>query len=129
MQWREVKLPRLTIIFPIICFLHLLIIIVSERYELGVGNVTNDVKLAREIIHQLCISPMAHSELMRGLHDFGQAELVWLFIVSFFFFSMKRLIKKKKKTKILWINSFVFGLLFKGSEEFESILKDVADFK
>ena len=57
-------------------FLHLLIIIVGERYESGVGRVTSQEKLRREIIHQLCISPMAHSELIRGLQDCGQMELV-----------------------------------------------------
>lgn len=57
-------------------FLHLLITIIGERHEPGVGQVTRDQKLAREVIHQLCISPMAHSELVRGLQDSGQLELV-----------------------------------------------------
>jgi E3 ubiquitin-protein ligase UBR2 len=57
-------------------FLHLLIIIISERYEPGVGNVAREQKLTREVIHQLCISPMAHSELVRGLQDSGQLETV-----------------------------------------------------
>ncbi|UJR10060.1 hypothetical protein I4U23_014282 [Adineta vaga] len=55
-------------------FLHLLIIIINERYEPSVGRVTNEQKLTREVIHQLCISPMAHSELIRGLQDCGQLE-------------------------------------------------------
>lgn len=57
-------------------FLHLLIIILGERHEPGVGKVTREEKLKREVIHQLCISPMAHSELVRGLQDSGQLELV-----------------------------------------------------
>jgi E3 ubiquitin-protein ligase UBR2 len=57
-------------------FLHLLIIIVSERYEPGIGNVNREQKLTREVIHQLCISPMAHSELVRSLQDCGQLESV-----------------------------------------------------
>lgn len=57
-------------------FLHLLIIIIGERQEPGVGKVTREEKLKREVIHQLCISPMAHSELVRGLQDSGQLELV-----------------------------------------------------
>ncbi|CAF1230750.1 unnamed protein product [Rotaria sp. Silwood1] len=56
-------------------FLHLLIIIIGERHEPGVGKVTREEKLTREVIHQLCISPMAHSELIRGLQDCGQLEL------------------------------------------------------
>jgi hypothetical protein len=57
-------------------FLHLLIILVGERYEPGIGQVTREQKLTREVIHQLCISPMAHSELIRGLQDCGQLESV-----------------------------------------------------
>jgi len=57
-------------------FLHLLIIIIGERHEPGVGKVTREQKLTREVIHQLCISPMAHSELVRGLQDSGQLETV-----------------------------------------------------
>ncbi len=57
-------------------FLHLLIIIIGERHEPGVGKVTREEKLTREVIHQLCISPMAHSELVRGLQDCGQLETV-----------------------------------------------------
>jgi len=56
-------------------FLHLLIMIIGERYEPGVGQVTREEKLTREVIHQLCISPMAHSELVRGLQESGQSEL------------------------------------------------------
>ncbi|CAF0909766.1 unnamed protein product [Adineta ricciae] len=55
-------------------FLYLLLVIVGERYEPGVGKITRDQKLTREVIHQLCISPMAHSELIRGLQDSGQLE-------------------------------------------------------
>ena len=56
-------------------FLHLLIIILGERYEPTVGHVTAEQKLTREVIHQLCISPMAHSELIRGLQDSGQLAM------------------------------------------------------
>ena len=57
-------------------FLYLLLVIVGERYESGVGKITRDQKLAREVIHQLCITPMVHSELIRGLQDSGQLETV-----------------------------------------------------
>jgi E3 ubiquitin-protein ligase UBR2 len=59
-------------------FLYLLIILITERYEPGVGQVTREDKLTREVSHQLCIAPMAHSELIRGLQDSGQIELVCL---------------------------------------------------
>lgn len=61
-------------------FLHLLIIIIGERHEPGVGKVACEAKLTREVIHQLCISPMAHSELVRGVQDSGQLELVCIFL-------------------------------------------------
>ncbi len=61
-------------------FLHLLIIIIGERHEPGVGKVSCEQKLTREVIHQLCISPMAHSELVRGLQDSGQLELVRIYL-------------------------------------------------
>lgn len=63
-------------------FLHLLIIIVGERHEPSVGKVTRDDKLTREVIHQLCISPMAHSELIKGLQDCGHSELVCIIIFN-----------------------------------------------
>jgi hypothetical protein len=65
-------------------FLHLLLIIIGERHEPGVGKVTREQKLSREVIHQLCISPMAHSELVRGLQDCGQLESVRIiFFIKF----------------------------------------------
>ncbi|CAF0746585.1 unnamed protein product [Didymodactylos carnosus] len=53
-------------------FLHLLIIILGERYEPYVGQVMKDEKLKREIIHQLCTGPLPHSELVRNFTDSGQ---------------------------------------------------------
>lgn len=35
----------------------------------GVGDVTTEDTVQREIIHQLCISPMAHSELAKALPE------------------------------------------------------------
>ncbi|XP_041351534.1 E3 ubiquitin-protein ligase UBR2-like isoform X2 [Gigantopelta aegis] len=48
-------------------FLNLLIILLEERYIPGVGSVTQQDVIKREIVHQLCIMPMAHSELAKGL--------------------------------------------------------------
>ncbi|KAI0239314.1 E3 ubiquitin-protein ligase UBR2 [Lamellibrachia satsuma] len=50
-------------------FLNLLIIIIGERYECGVGEVDPEDTIKREIIHQLCIHPMAHSELTKSLPE------------------------------------------------------------
>ncbi|CAK9818916.1 E3 ubiquitin-protein ligase UBR2 [Anthophora plagiata] len=50
-------------------FLGLLITIIGERYVLGVGQVTVDDILKKEIIQQLCIKPLSHSELSRTLSD------------------------------------------------------------
>ncbi|XP_054652195.1 E3 ubiquitin-protein ligase UBR1 isoform X2 [Dunckerocampus dactyliophorus] len=49
--------------------LYLLIVIVGERYIPGVSNVTKEDVTMREVIHLLCIEPMAHSSLVKGLPD------------------------------------------------------------
>ncbi|XP_072842308.2 E3 ubiquitin-protein ligase UBR1 isoform X2 [Pogona vitticeps] len=47
--------------------LQVLIYIVGERYIPGVSNVTKDDVTMREIIHLLCIEPMAHSAIAKSL--------------------------------------------------------------
>lgn len=49
--------------------LHLVIMIVGERYTAGVGQVESSDEIRREIVHQLCIRPMAHSELVKALPE------------------------------------------------------------
>lgn len=50
-------------------FLGLLITIIGERYVPGVGQVTADDRLKKEIIQQLCIKPLSHSELNKTLPE------------------------------------------------------------
>ncbi|ESO96461.1 hypothetical protein LOTGIDRAFT_115669, partial [Lottia gigantea] len=62
-------------------FFNLLIVILEERFLPGVGQVTDKDVVKREIIHQLCISPMAHSELTKALpedanHETGVEDVV-----------------------------------------------------
>ncbi|XP_050407008.2 E3 ubiquitin-protein ligase UBR2 isoform X1 [Patella vulgata] len=62
-------------------FLNLLIILLEERFVPGVGQVTEQDVVKREIIHQLCIAPMAHSELGKALpenpnHETGMEDVV-----------------------------------------------------
>ncbi|XP_078262328.1 E3 ubiquitin-protein ligase UBR1 [Rhinoraja longicauda] len=49
--------------------LHLIIMVVGERYVPGVGQVTKDDVTLREVIHLLCIEPMPHSELAKLLPE------------------------------------------------------------
>ncbi|XP_046903856.1 E3 ubiquitin-protein ligase UBR1 [Hypomesus transpacificus] len=49
--------------------LFLLIIIVGERYVPGLSHVTKEDVTVREVIHLLCIEPMAHSSLVKGLPE------------------------------------------------------------
>uniref|UniRef100_A0A672TAA7 E3 ubiquitin-protein ligase n=1 Tax=Sinocyclocheilus grahami TaxID=75366 RepID=A0A672TAA7_SINGR len=49
--------------------LHLVIMTVGERYTAGVGQVESSDETRREIVHQLCIRPMAHSELVKALPE------------------------------------------------------------
>lgn len=47
-------------------FLGLLVVIVSERYTPGIGQVTEDDQMKKEIIQLLCPEPLSHSELHRA---------------------------------------------------------------
>uniref|UniRef100_UPI00358E1268 E3 ubiquitin-protein ligase UBR2 n=1 Tax=Myxine glutinosa TaxID=7769 RepID=UPI00358E1268 len=49
--------------------LHLIIMVVGERYVPGLGQVTGEDVVRREVIHQLSIKPMAHSELVKALPE------------------------------------------------------------
>uniref|UniRef100_A0A7N8XEN9 E3 ubiquitin-protein ligase n=1 Tax=Mastacembelus armatus TaxID=205130 RepID=A0A7N8XEN9_9TELE len=49
--------------------LYLLIVITGERYVPGLSQVTKEDVTMREVIHLLCIEPMAHSSLVKGLPD------------------------------------------------------------
>uniref|UniRef100_A0A3B4BEV3 E3 ubiquitin-protein ligase n=1 Tax=Periophthalmus magnuspinnatus TaxID=409849 RepID=A0A3B4BEV3_9GOBI len=54
--------------------LHLIIMVIGERFVPGVGQVEPLEEVRREIIHQLCIRPMAHSELVKALPENGNKE-------------------------------------------------------
>uniref|UniRef100_H3C3Y1 E3 ubiquitin-protein ligase n=1 Tax=Tetraodon nigroviridis TaxID=99883 RepID=H3C3Y1_TETNG len=54
--------------------LHLIIMVIGERYILGIGQVEPFDEVRREIIHQLSIRPMAHSELVKALPENGNKE-------------------------------------------------------
>nr|XP_004660942.1 E3 ubiquitin-protein ligase UBR1 isoform X1 [Jaculus jaculus] len=49
--------------------LQVLIYIVGERYVPGVGNVSKEEVIMREIIHLLCIEPMPHSAIAKNLPE------------------------------------------------------------
>lgn len=50
-------------------FFTLLVTIISERYVVGIGKVTEKDCVKKEIIQQLCIRPLSHSELSKVLPD------------------------------------------------------------
>lgn len=50
-------------------FLELIIYLVSERFEAHLSEMSFSQKLEREAIHQLCISPMAHSDLVKNIYS------------------------------------------------------------
>ena len=56
-----------------------LIVLVSERYTPGVGKVSSEDGLRREIIQLLCEEPMAHSHLNRsiteGLTQYSESQM------------------------------------------------------
>ncbi|NXP54782.1 UBR1 ligase, partial [Heliornis fulica] len=49
--------------------LQILIYVVGERYVPGLSNVTKEDVIMREIIHLLCIEPMAHSAITKSLPE------------------------------------------------------------
>ncbi|XP_055625385.1 E3 ubiquitin-protein ligase UBR1 [Toxorhynchites rutilus septentrionalis] len=54
--------------------LELLIVIVGERYVPGIGMISEDDRIKKEIIQQLCIKPYSHSELNRALNEDSSSE-------------------------------------------------------
>lgn len=56
--------------------LELIIVVVGERHVPGIGTVTEEDKIKKEIIQQLCIKPFSHSELNRTLPDVQNDEYV-----------------------------------------------------
>lgn len=50
-------------------FLELLIVLIGERYMVGVGQITENDRIKKEIIQQLCIKPLSHSEINKALND------------------------------------------------------------
>lgn len=54
--------------------LELLIIVVGERYVPGIGMISEDDRIKKEIIQQLCIKPYSHSELNRALNEDSSSE-------------------------------------------------------
>uniref|UniRef100_A0A8C4R8F1 E3 ubiquitin-protein ligase n=1 Tax=Eptatretus burgeri TaxID=7764 RepID=A0A8C4R8F1_EPTBU len=64
--------------------LHLVIMVVGERYVPGLAQVTGEDVVRREVVHQLSIKPMAHSELVKALpedenHETGLEAVVEMF--------------------------------------------------
>lgn len=55
-------------------FLNLIITVVGERYTPGVGKVTFDDCIKKEVIQQLCVEPMPHSELNKTLLNIVEDE-------------------------------------------------------
>ncbi|XP_028995354.1 E3 ubiquitin-protein ligase UBR1 [Betta splendens] len=49
--------------------LYLLIVITGERFVPGISHVTKEEVTMREVVHLLCIEPMAHSSLVKSLPE------------------------------------------------------------
>ena len=54
-------------------YLHLILVLIAERHNPGIGKVTKDEKIKKEIIQLLCIKPMEHSVLNKALLE-GSSE-------------------------------------------------------
>ncbi|KAF3831540.1 hypothetical protein GH733_000352 [Mirounga leonina] len=80
--------------------LYLIIMLVGERFSPGVGQVNATDEIKREIIHQLSIKPMAHSELVKSLPE----DKTWI----------NRTRHVRTETRVCQRFQFVFLSLFKG---------------
>lgn len=49
--------------------LNLMIVLLGERYVEGIGHVTKNTITQREIVHQLAINRMSHSDLDKNLAE------------------------------------------------------------
>ena len=59
--------------------LNLIIVVLGERYVEGIGRVTKNSITQREIVHQLAINRMSHSDLDKNLaEDVSNHILSWL---------------------------------------------------
>lgn len=56
--------------------LELVIVIIGERHVPGIGAVTEEDKIQKEIIQALCIKPYSHSELSRTLPEVQNDDFV-----------------------------------------------------
>ena len=54
--------------------MHLVLCLVAERHTVGVGQVTQEDCIKKEIVQLLCIEPMPHSVLVKALPDDGNHE-------------------------------------------------------
>lgn len=50
-------------------FLHLLIVVIGERFMPGISNCTVEDRIRKEIIQHLCIKPLPHSELTKSIPE------------------------------------------------------------
>lgn len=58
----------------------------GERYVPGISHVTKEDVTMREVIHLLCIEPMAHSTLVKSLPENVWITRRWLMIKNIFMF-------------------------------------------
>lgn len=81
-------------------FLELLIVIIGERYVPGVGCVTEEDRVRKELIQQLCIKPYSHSELNRTLPDVNHETSMENVIEEIAVFKKPQLTDKKGVYKL-----------------------------
>jgi E3 ubiquitin-protein ligase UBR2 len=63
-------------------FLSLILVLVSERYTPGVGKVTSEERVKKEIIQWLCVEPTTHSDLLRLLPKESSNDVIIETLIS-----------------------------------------------
>ena len=63
-------------------FLSLILVLVSERHTPGLGKVSSEDRVKKEIVQWLCVEPMTHSDLLRVLPKDSCNELMIESLIS-----------------------------------------------
>lgn len=62
----------------------------GERYVPGISHVTKEDVTMREVVHLLCIEPMAHSSLVKGLPENVRFWFNYRLLIIFLVFTCEK---------------------------------------
>ena len=72
--------------------LNLIIVVLGERYVEGIGRVTKNSITQREIVHQLAINRMSHSDLDKNLAEDVSSHILVIYVLRLSVWRLKWLL-------------------------------------